>query len=73
MVFPEPTAQLTPRWRRRRPPPVPEAWRHASLTPGAAQAQPGQPFRADDDELLHLAMPALEGFGGEETALLGAS
>jgi hypothetical protein len=35
--------------------------------------QPGQALRADDDELLRLAVPALEGFGGEETALLGAA
>jgi len=35
--------------------------------------QPGQALRADDDELLHLAVPALEGFGRDETALLGAT
>jgi adenylate cyclase len=35
--------------------------------------QPGQTLRADDDELLHLATPALEGFGHDETALLAAA
>jgi DNA-binding transcriptional MerR regulator len=35
--------------------------------------QPGQALRADDDELLHLATPALAGFGHDETALLGAA
>jgi class 3 adenylate cyclase len=35
--------------------------------------QPGQALRADDDELLQLAAPALEGFGHDETALLGAA
>jgi hypothetical protein len=33
--------------------------------------QPGQALRADDDELLHLAVVGREGFGGDETALLG--
>jgi adenylate cyclase len=35
--------------------------------------QPGQTLRADDDELLHLAGPALAGFGHDETALLAAA
>jgi adenylate cyclase len=35
--------------------------------------QPSQALRADDDELLHLAVPALEGFGRDETALLGTA
>jgi hypothetical protein len=35
--------------------------------------QPGQGLRADEDELLHLAVPALEGFGRDETALLGSA
>ena len=35
--------------------------------------QPGQTLRADDDELLHLATPALAGFGHDETALLAAA
>jgi adenylate cyclase len=35
--------------------------------------QPGQALRADDDELLQLAVPALEGFGRDETMLLGAA
>jgi len=30
-------------------------------------------LRADDDELLHLAVPALEGFRRDQTALLGAA
>jgi adenylate cyclase len=35
--------------------------------------QPGQALRADDDELLALALPALEGFEGDETALLASA
>jgi class 3 adenylate cyclase/DNA-binding transcriptional MerR regulator len=35
--------------------------------------QPGQALRADEDELLRLAMAALEGFGRDETALLGSA
>jgi adenylate cyclase len=35
--------------------------------------QPGQTLRADDNELLHLAGPALAGFGHDETALLAAA
>jgi adenylate cyclase len=35
--------------------------------------QPGQALRADDDELLRLAVPALEAFAGEEASLLAAS
>jgi adenylate cyclase len=35
--------------------------------------EPGQGLRADEDELLHLAVPALEGFGRVETALLGSA
>ena len=75
VVFPEPTAQLTT---------MLEETAAATGLPEELAArlfdawelprpQPGQPLRADDDELLHLAMPALEGFGGEETALLGAA
>ena len=30
-------------------------------------------LRADDDELLRLAVPALEGFRRDQTALLGAA
>ena len=35
--------------------------------------QAGQALRADEDELLRLAVPALEGFGHDRTALLGAA
>ena len=35
--------------------------------------QPGQALRADEDELLRLAVPALQGFGHDPAALLGAS
>ena len=75
MVFPEPTTQLTttleqtaaatglPQELAAR---LFDAWE-------LPRPQPGQALRADDDELLHLAVPALEGFGGDETALLGAA
>jgi DNA-binding transcriptional MerR regulator len=75
VVFPEPTAQLTTTLEETAAATgLPEelaarlfdAWE-------LPRPQPGQPLRADDDELLHLAMPALEGFGGEETALLGVA
>ncbi len=73
VTFPEPTAQLTTTL---------EAAAAATGLPQDLAArlfdawelprpQPGQVLRADDDELLRLAVPALEGFGGEETALLG--
>lgn len=75
VVFPEPTAQLT------------TTLEQTAAATGLPQdlagrlfdawelprPQPGQPLRADDDELLHLAGPALEGFAGDETALLGAT
>ena len=35
--------------------------------------QPGQALRADEDELLRLAGPALKGFGHDPTALLGTA
>ena len=35
--------------------------------------QPGEALRADEDELLRLTVPALEAFGRDETALLGAA
>ena len=35
--------------------------------------QPGQALRADEDELLRLAVPGLEGFGHDPAALLGAA
>jgi DNA-binding transcriptional MerR regulator len=75
VVFPEPTAQLTTTL---------EAAAAATGLPEDLAArlfdawelprpQPGQPLRADDDELLHLAVPALEGFARDETALLAAA
>jgi adenylate cyclase len=75
VVFPEPTPQLT------------TAMKQTAATAGLPEdlaarlfdawelprPQPDQALRADDDELLRLAVPALEGFGGDETALLGAA
>ena len=38
MVFPEPTAQLTPHWSRRRPPPgCRRTWPHAASTSGSCR------------------------------------
>jgi adenylate cyclase len=74
VVFPEPTAQLTTTLEEiaaatRLPQDLAarlfDAWE-------LARPQPGQTLRADDEELLRLAAPALEGFGGDQTALLGA-
>jgi adenylate cyclase len=75
VVFPEPTAQLTTT--------LEETAAATGLPEDLAarlfdawelpRPQPGQPLRADDDELLHLAVPALEGFGRDETALLAAA
>ena len=75
VVFPEPTAQLTTT--------LEETAAAISLPEELAarlfdawelpRPQPGQALRADDDELLHLAVPALEGFGRDETVLLGAA
>jgi adenylate cyclase len=73
VVFPEPTAQLT------------TTLEQAAAATGLPQdlaarlfdtwelprPQPGQALRADDDELLHLAVSGLEGLGRDETALLG--
>jgi adenylate cyclase len=75
VVFPEPTAQMT------------TTLEQTAAATGLAQGlvgrlydawelprpQPGQALRADDDELLRLAVPALEAFGRDETALLGAA
>jgi adenylate cyclase len=75
VVFPEPTAQLTTTLEETAAATgLPEelaarlfdAWE-------LPRPQPGQALRADDDELLQLAGPALEGFGNDETALLGAA
>jgi class 3 adenylate cyclase len=75
VVFPEPTAQLTATLQ--------ETAAASGLPQDLAarlfdawelpRPQPDQTLRADDDELLHLAGPALEGFGHDETALLGAA
>jgi adenylate cyclase len=75
VVYPEPTAQLT------------TTLEQAATAIGLPQdlaarlfdawelprPQPGQALRADDDELLALTLPALEGFEGDETALLAAA
>ena len=75
VVFPEPTAQ------------VPATLDQATAATGMAQElaarlfdawelprpQPDQALRADEDELLRLAAPALEGFGHDQTALLSAA
>jgi adenylate cyclase len=75
VVYPEPTAQLT------------TTLEQAAAAIGLPQdlaarlfdawelprPQPGQALRADDDELLALALPALEGFEGDESALLAAA
>jgi adenylate cyclase len=75
VVYPEPTAQLT------------TTLEQAAAAIGLPQdlaarlfdawelprPQPGQALRADDDEILALTLPALEGFEGDETALLAAA
>jgi adenylate cyclase len=75
VVFPEPTAQLTTTLEETAAATgLPEelaarlfdAWE-------LPRPQPGQALRADDDELLRLAVPALEVFGRDEAALLGAA
>jgi hypothetical protein len=73
VVFPEPTAQLTATPEQAAaatglPPDLTARLFHAWELP---RPQPGQALRADDDELLALAIPALEGFGRDEAALLG--
>jgi adenylate cyclase len=75
VVFPEPTAQLTTT--------LEETAAATGLPEDLAarlfdawelpRPQPGEALRADDDELLRLAVPALEGFGRDEAALLGAA
>jgi adenylate cyclase len=75
VVFPEPTAQLTTTLEEtaaatRLPQDLAARLFDAWELP---RPQPGQALRADDDELLHLAVPALEGFGHDETALLAAA
>ena len=72
VVFPEPTAQLTTT--------LEEAVAATGLPEGLAgrlydawelpRPQPSQALRADEDELLHLAAPALAAFGRDETSLL---
>jgi len=75
VVFPEPTAQLTTT--------LEETAAATGLPKDLAarlfdawelpRPQPDEALRADDDELLRLAVPALEGFGHNEAALLGAA
>src|SRR4029453_11147712 len=65
VVFPEPTTQRTTILEETAPPPGPPEDRGAALSDRweLPRPQPGQALRADDDELLRLAVPALEGFG----------
>jgi adenylate cyclase len=75
VVFPKPTTQLTTT--------LEETVAATGLSQELAarlydawelpRPQPSQMLRADDEELLRLAVPALEGFGGDQTALLGAN
>jgi adenylate cyclase len=75
VVFPEPTAQLTTT--------LEETAAATGLGEDLAarlfdawelpRPQPGQALRADDDELLQLAVPPLEGFGHDEAALLATA
>jgi adenylate cyclase len=75
VVFPEPTAQLATTLEQT----AAATGLPQDLTARLFDAwelprpQPGQALRADDDELLRLAVPALEGFGRDQTALLGAA
>jgi adenylate cyclase len=72
VVFPEPTAQLTTT--------LEQATAATGLPEELAgrlydawelpRPQPGQALRADEDELLQLAAPALAAFGRDETSLL---
>jgi adenylate cyclase len=72
VVFPEPTAQLTTT--------LEQATAATGLPKELAgrlydawelpRPQPGQALRADEDELLQLAAPALAAFGRDETSLL---
>jgi adenylate cyclase len=75
VVYPEPTAQTTTT--------LEQTVAATGLSEGLAgrlydawelpRPQPNQLLRADDDELLQLAVPAFEAFGGDETVLLGAA
>jgi adenylate cyclase len=74
VVFPEPPARMTATLEAAAATGLPEdlaarlfdAWE-------LPRPQPGQALRADDEELLELAVPALEGFGRDETAVLGVA
>jgi class 3 adenylate cyclase/DNA-binding transcriptional MerR regulator len=75
VIFPEPTAHTAITLN--------QATAETGLPEGFAQRlydawelprpQPDQPLRADEEELLRLAVPALNGFGRDEAALLGAA
>jgi adenylate cyclase len=75
VLFPEPTAQVATT--------LEQAAAATGLPEGLVgrlydawelpRPQPGQALRADDDELLRLAAPALEAFAGDEAAQLGAA
>ena len=72
VVFPEPTAQLTTTLEQataatRLPEDLAGRLYDAWELP---RPQPGQALRADEDELLRLAAPALAAFGRDETSLL---
>jgi hypothetical protein len=75
VVFPEPTAQMTTTLEQT----AAATGLRESLVGRLYDAwelprpQPGEALRADDDELLHLAVPALDAFGRDETTLLGAA
>jgi hypothetical protein len=47
------------------------SWQECSSTSGNSQAVTGRALRADDDELLHLAVPVLAALGRDKAALTG--
>jgi DNA-binding transcriptional MerR regulator len=75
VVFPEPTSQMTSTLEQTAAATgLPESFLGRLYDAWELpRPQPGQALRADDDELLHLAAGALEAFGRDETALLGAA
>jgi DNA-binding transcriptional MerR regulator len=75
VVYPEPTAQLTTTLEQTAaatglPQDLAARLHDAWELP---RPQPGQALRADDDELLQLAVSTLAGFGHDETALLATA